>query len=76
MNRYRIGFESPTTKSTWTEANLGYIPVVDYETPFVFGSVVALFTDKELAQTVVDFLNTLERAKRAAVSAAQNAKRI
>lgn len=60
--RYRIGFKEPGVFSYVTEHNPGLIPIVDTETPFAYGDVVALATTQEMAEKIVVFLN-LERLK-------------
>lgn len=57
MTRYRIGFENEHVKSTFTERNPGYIPIVDTRTPFAFGSVVAIVDGQELADKICQCLN-------------------
>lgn len=55
--RFRVGFESPSVKSALTEAHPDMTPIVDTETVFAFGTVVALCPSEDAAVMLVKLLN-------------------
>lgn len=60
VGRYQVGLEKGVS-TVITENNPTMTPIVDTQT-FGFGEVVALVTNKEMAEKIVVFLN-LERLK-------------
>lgn len=58
--RYKVDFSTPSIRFAITERNPDLIPIVDTQTPFFFGEVVALCTTKDLAHRIVNLLNAAE----------------
>ena len=56
--RYRVGFENPEIKSGITERNPGFPAIVDTNSVFAFGAVVAICDNQDIAERIVDLLNS------------------
>lgn len=55
--RFRVGFESSEVKSIITDRHPDLTPIIDTNTVFAFGRVIALCPDADSAKTVVEMLN-------------------
>lgn len=58
--RYTLGFKDPTVKSSLTERNPGFVPIVDNRSFAAFGLVVAICDNFEIAERIVNLLNAAE----------------
>jgi hypothetical protein len=55
--RFRVGFEHEAVSSNLTDKHPDLVPIVDTDTVFAFGKVVALCPDKDTAEMLVGLLN-------------------
>lgn len=56
--RYRVGFESDSTKSFMTERNPGCPAVIDTQGIGVLGTVFCICDNQQDAEWIVELLNT------------------
>lgn len=57
--RFRVGWESNSVKSTFTEGcPAGSMPVIDTQTPFAFGTVLCVCPNKQVADALCQLLNS------------------